>query len=184
MEISEAPAEDLKQAEVVQSNVIKPEILEKLKHRLEKEQNLMLGIVAGVVAGILGAAIWAIVTVTTQYQIGWMAVGVGFIVGYAVRICGRGISSTFGVIGAICALGGCILGNLLSACSFLANQESVSLIQVTFNTLMHPVLCFKLLEITFNPMDLLFYGIAVYGGYQFSFRRITQEELPELVTQE
>jgi hypothetical protein len=30
---------------------------------------------------------------------------------------------------------------------------------------------------TFNPMDLLFYGIAVYEGYRFSFREITKKDL-------
>jgi hypothetical protein len=29
----------------------------------------------------------------------------------------------------------------------------------------------------FSPMDLLFYGIAIYEGYKFSFRQITEEEL-------
>jgi len=33
---------------------------------------------------------------------------------------------------------------------------------------------------TFNPMDLLFYGLAVYAGYRFSFRRISAEELAKL----
>jgi hypothetical protein len=39
---------------------------------------------------------------------------------------------------------------------------------------------------TFSPMDLLFYGIAIYEGYKFSFRQLTDEDmarvLPELRT--
>ena len=30
---------------------------------------------------------------------------------------------------------------------------------------------------TFSPMDLLFYGIAVYEGYKFSFRQVGPEDL-------
>lgn len=35
----------------------------------------------------------------------------------------------------------------------------------------------ELMAETFSPMDLLFYGIALYQGYKMSFRHITQEEL-------
>jgi hypothetical protein len=167
-----------------QPHAVDPEIANRFQSRLEREQNLFLGIIAGIGAAILGAAIWATVTVATEYQIGWMAVGVGFLVGYAVRLSGKGISGIFGIIGAACALIGCILGNLFSACGFMAAQESVPLLQVVVNTLMQPGICIALLKITFSPMDLLFYGIAAYEGYKFSFRQITQQELAQLAPQE
>lgn len=158
--------------------------VDKFKSRIEHEQNLFLGIIAGIGAAIVGAAIWATVTVATEYQIGWMAVGVGFLVGYAVRILGKGISGIFGIVGATCALIGCILGNLLSTCGFIAAQESIPLFQVVLNTIMQPAICLEFLKVTFSPMDLLFYGIAAYEGYKFSFRQITREELTQLVPQE
>lgn len=110
-----------------------------------------------------------------------MAVGVGFLVGYAVRILGKGVSNIFGVVGALCALTGCILGNIFSACGFVANQESVSVLRVITNVLMQPVVAVELLKVTFSPMDFLFYAIAVYTGYKFSFREISQEQLGGLV---
>jgi len=33
---------------------------------------------------------------------------------------------------------------------------------------------------TFHPTDLLFYGIAVYEGYRFSFRRLSDADLAGL----
>ena len=45
---------------------------------LRSEQNMMAGAVSGTVAAFAGAGFWALVTVVTEYQIGWMAVGVGF----------------------------------------------------------------------------------------------------------
>jgi hypothetical protein len=33
---------------------------------------------------------------------------------------------------------------------------------------------------TFSVMDLLFYGIAIYEGYRFAFRKIRPEELQGL----
>ena len=53
------------------------------------EKKLLLGGLAGLAAAIIGAIIWAVVTVTAKYQIGWMAVGVGVLVGFALRI-GKG----------------------------------------------------------------------------------------------
>jgi hypothetical protein len=40
-----------------------------------------------------------------------------------------------------------------------------------------PAVSFELMKATFSPMDLLFYGIAVYEGFKLSPRQITEEEL-------
>jgi hypothetical protein len=45
-----------------------------------QEQNLVAGGLAGLVAAVTGAAIWAGITVATDYQIGWMAVGASWLV--------------------------------------------------------------------------------------------------------
>ncbi len=34
---------------------------------------------------------------------------------------------------------------------------------------------------TFSPIDLLFYGIAVYEGYRLSFRELTERDAEELM---
>ncbi len=34
---------------------------------------------------------------------------------------------------------------------------------------------------TFQPMDLLFYAIAVYEGYRFSFVQISEEQIAGLI---
>src|SRR5713101_3491857 len=47
------------------------------------EKKLLLGGFAGLAAAIIGAIIWAVVTVTTKYQIGWMALGVGALIAFA-----------------------------------------------------------------------------------------------------
>jgi hypothetical protein len=41
---------------------------------------------AGVVGGLIGAAIWAGITFASGYEIGWIAWGIGFLVGLAVRM--------------------------------------------------------------------------------------------------
>ena len=150
------------------------------KAAVEAQQSLPLAIVAGLLSALIGAAVWGAVTVGTGYQIGWMAVGVGFLVGIAVRKLGKGLTKPFGFIGAVCALLGCILGNLLSVCGFLSIEESSPFFPILTGVLMRPMIAFEIMRATMSPMDFLFYAIAMYEGYKFSFREITAEELGAL----
>lgn len=159
---------------------INQEKLDNYLEQLKLDQNLMLGLLSGFVASLVGAIIWAVITVSTEYQIGYMAVAVGFIVGYAIRYTGKGLDNIFGISGAVLALFGCLLGNFLSIIGFAANAEGLGYFEII------PLIDFTIIPSimieTFNPMDILFYGIAIYEGYKFSFRQITEEELVEHAT--
>jgi len=169
-------------AENSEGVTIEPGRLEYAMETLRGEQNLLLALAGGSAAALVGAAAWAGVTVATGYQIGWMAVGVGVLVGLAVRLLGKGIDKPFGIVGAALSLVGCALGNLLAVCGMVASQEGIPLMQILGN--MNIGLAGELMGATFSPIDLLFYGFAVYEGYRFSFRRLTHEVmarvLPEL----
>ena len=123
---------------------------------------------AGLVASLVGAIVWAVITVATKMQIGFMAVGVGFLVAWAVRRFGQGAQPVYGVIGAALALLGCLAGNLLSACSFLASSQDKAILDIVGLVAAHPAVAVRLMQATFNEMDLLFYAIAVYEGYKLS----------------
>jgi hypothetical protein len=125
---------------------------------------------AGLFAALIGGALWAVITVTIQYQIGFMAVGVGFLVAWAVRKFGGGQTQLYGVIGGSFALLGCLLGNLLSSCAFLAQAQGQSTLAVVATVLANPSAIGQLLGATFQGMDLLFYAIAVYEGYKLARR--------------
>ncbi|MES0490193.1 MAG: hypothetical protein ABUK01_09385 [Leptospirales bacterium] len=148
--------------------VVNEEEKKEMMAKLEMEQNLPLAIVGGAVAAIIGAAIWATVTVVTEYQIGWMAIGVGFLVGYAVRFLGKGISPIFGIVGATFALLGCVLGNIFSMVYFGSVQEGVPFFELLSSVPISAL--FSMMVETFALMDLLFYGLAIYEGFKLSFR--------------
>jgi len=154
---------------------------EMLMASLQSEQNLGLAIVGGLAAAVVGAALWAIVTLATGVQIGWMAVGVSFLVGGAVRLIGKGMAKPFGYVGATLSLLGCLLGNLLSLCAIVGQQEGISLSLVLLN--LNPAAIPGAMVATFHPMDLLFYGIAVCTGYCFSFRRVTSADVARITTE-
>lgn len=148
-----------------------------LLDRLRGEQNLGAGVAGGVAAALLGAVAWAAVTVATGYQIGWMAIAVGFLVGWTMRALGKGVDRVFGVVGAVLALAGCVVGNVLSVYGFAASQMEIPLTEVIAMVDFATVV--DIMVETFSPMDLLFYGLAVYEGYQLSFRQMTEEELEQ-----
>jgi len=153
---------------------------EYLRQLLESEQNLPLASIGGLVASLVGAAIWAGVTLTTGYQIGFMAIGVGFLVGFTVRSLGKGITRSFGLLGAALSLLGCAVGNLLAVTAILANAQ-----QIPFGTALAGLDAALIREIMlayFRPMDLLFYAIAVYYGYRLSFRQLTEAQLNAMLS--
>ncbi len=157
---------------------IDPARLQRLIQEIKDNQSLVSGTLAGVAAAVVGAGLWAVITAVTSFQIGWMAVGVGFLVGVAVRKFGRGIDKPFGIAGAAISLLGCMAGNLLAFCIIISQQQQIPFSQLLSS--LNPETAAGLMKATFNPMDLLFYGLAVYTGYRFSFRRISTEELLKL----
>jgi hypothetical protein len=128
------------------------------------EKKLLLGSFAALAAAIIGAIIWAVVTVTTKYQIGFMAVGVGAFVGFALRI-GNG-GRTFGILGAFLALFGCILGNYFSLIALAAAELHVPFFTLLSNTDTAKVI--SAMWEDFISTSFLFYAIAAYEGYKFS----------------
>ncbi|NOT49090.1 MAG: hypothetical protein HOP17_15225, partial [Acidobacteria bacterium] len=59
--------------------------LEQLVNARQAEQSLPLAMLAGLGSSLIAAVIWAAISYATNFQIGFMAVGVGFLVGYAVN---------------------------------------------------------------------------------------------------
>src|SRR2546426_382091 len=82
-----------------------------------------LAVIAGCAAMLIGAIAWAAITVATEHQIGWIALGVGALVGWVVSF-GKG-GRVFGLLGALLALMGCVLGNFLSIVALAVTQQKI-----------------------------------------------------------
>jgi hypothetical protein len=131
------------------------------------QKRFFWGGLAGLAAAIIGAIAWAIVTVSTKYQIGFMAIAIGALVGFALRI-GNG-GKAFGILGALLALFGCVLGNYFSLIAFASAEQHVGF----FTMLNHadPTKVAGAMWDDFLSTSILFYAIAVYEGYRFSIVR-------------
>ena len=98
--------------------------------------------------------------------------------GFSVRFLGKGINDIFGYVGAAFSLFGCLLGNFLSILGFVSIQEGVGYFEM-FGMVDYSRIP-EIMTYTFQPIDLLFYGLAIYQGYKFSFQKLSSEQISRL----
>ncbi|WP_445747293.1 hypothetical protein [Polaribacter sp.] len=177
-QVDESVVEKIDNTEAVVHEDVLNNLSERDLEKFKSEQELPKAIIAGIVVGIIGALLWGTITVITEYQIGYMAIAIGAAVGFTLRYVGKGIDQIFGIVGGTIALLSCLLGNFFSIIGFIANGEGLGYFE-TLYLFDYAQLIPIMMEI-FSPMDLLFYGIAAYEGYKFSFRTFTEKELYEL----
>jgi hypothetical protein len=133
-----------------------------------REANLPFGILAGAIAAVIGAFIWMGITVATGMHVGYVALGVGALVGLAVRFVGNGRSAIFGIIGAVLTLIGCLGGEVLAVVQLTSTPQ-----RDFFNTLTTIDLT-QLVTNIFDRMDpimYLIYAIGIFEGYKLSIRK-------------
>lgn len=161
--------------EVISANEARVAIPAGILEKFRGEQKLIPGVLASLGIGVLGAALWGAITLATNFQIGYMAVAIGAGVGITMRMTGKGIDPIFGICGGIVSLFSVLLGNFFSIVGYVAEAESLEFFEtlVMLNYKYVP----ELLMESFSVIDLIFYGIAVYEGYRFSFRKITGEDI-------
>ena len=146
--------------------------MESSRAQVRLNQNFAVGVVAGAIAAAAAAAVWAAITIITEHQISWMAIGVGLFVGSAVRVLGRGIDRAFGVAAAVLSLAGCVVGNFLWAAYFFAQELGIALLEGLDLLIGFPSLAFGLMKATFSANDILYYGIAAFVGYRLAFKSL------------
>ena len=146
---------------------------------LRDDENFLLAIAAGLVAAVIGAAAWTGITIATNYQIGFMAVGVGYLVAFSIRTAGKGISKKFQILGALLSLLGCVSGNYFTICHLIAQKDGIGFFDQLTNA--NPLAILFVMKENFSPMDILFYGIAIYEGYRLSLRKFNPGELESFI---
>ena len=78
-----------------------------------------------------------------------------------------------------CPFLSCFFGNAFSVAAMIANgpdaEEVLQALEVTstfgvlFRFVEYPALFIEIMQATFHPMDVLFYLIAIYTGFKYSF---------------
>jgi hypothetical protein len=136
------------------------------------KRRLLLGTLGAIAGALVGAIAWAAISAATHFQIGYVAVGVGFLAGYGMRTLGGGRDRADGVIAGAVAFLGCVLGNMLSVVIDFAphDQAHRGIVELTFLVLLNPTLAWFMLSHTFSMMDVVFYAIAIYAGYRAALK--------------
>jgi hypothetical protein len=147
---------------------------------LQDKQSCPVAAAGGLLAAVGGAMLWAVVTTMTNLHIAWMAIVVGLLVSSVVRVLGRGLDKSFGWLGAALVLLGCLLGSHLTNCMLIAREAELSTTAVLARG--NPLAIVRLTIDTFHPLDILFYGLAVYEGYRLSFQRIPKVQSAQPLT--
>lgn len=169
---------ELNDSEPLEQGEVKAKLSSEILEKLRLEQNLPIAILAGIGTGLIGAILWGLITVTTNYQIGYMAIAIGAGVGFSMRYIGKGIDQIFGIAGGVIAVLSCFIGNFFSVIGFYANAESLEFLETLL--LFDYSYFFPVMTETFSFMDIIFYGIAGYEGYKFSFRTFTEADIANL----
>jgi hypothetical protein len=127
----------------------------------------VLGIGGAILGALIGAVAWAIITDVTNFQIGYMAIAVGWLAGYGMRTLGGAPNVMGARVAALVGFLGCVLGNLITAgIEIVKHDTSTSAGFVALAMLTRPQIDIGILRDTFNVMDVLFYGIAIYAAYR------------------
>jgi hypothetical protein len=100
----------------------------------------------------------------TGIRIGWIAIGVGFLCGFAVRVGGKGQGTPFRIVGAACALAGCFLGALWAFDHEVTKELGKNELGLQIGLLDEA----KLLIENLGVMTWVIFAIAVWEGWKFS----------------
>ena len=111
----------------------------------------------------LSAAIWGGLTVLTGYHFAFLAIGVGLLVGMVVRFHGA-TGFVYGLLAAALALFGCLAGDVLSGCFFVAWEQQVPYMEVVRG--LSFTQASEIIADVFSPYDVLLYGLAMLEAFK------------------
>ncbi len=141
----------------------------------EPSSSLLPALAAGLVAALVGGIAWGLIVKISDYEVGIVAWGIGFIAGTAVVLATRGAKGPrLQMIAVLSALVGILLGKYLSY-AFVVQEEARS-VGESIGVLSGDMFSFfrEDLDAVFSLFDLLWVGFAVYTAW-----RIPQVDEPE-----
>jgi hypothetical protein len=142
----------------------------------EPSQSLVRALAGGLIAAIIGGVAWGLIVKLSDYEVGFVAWGIGFLVGTAVVLATGGAKGRqLQITAVVLALVGVLIGKYLGFA--LIVQEDAESFGASIGLFSEEM--FRLfreeLDTVFGLFDLLWVGLAVFSAW-----RIPQVEEPEL----
>lgn len=150
-----------------------------IRDKLYKEQNFKMALIGGISAAILGALVWAGIAVYAEVNLSIIAIGIGLLIGFAIRFTGKGIEEKFGVLGGALTLLSVLFGDFLSIAFFIAFEFELGITDVLFGGNLGTIFDIFLQNIDF--WSLLFWVVGIAEGYKFAFRVIPHYQVEEMM---
>ena len=131
---------------------------------------------AGLIAAIVGGVVWGLIVRWSQYEIGFVAWGIGFLVGTAVVMGARGMRGMpYQVVAVVLALVGIVLGKYLS---FVWINELEILSGESWDFFM------EARSDVWSLFDLLWVGLAVFTAFRLPAPEAAEPPAPVEATSE
>ncbi|MFJ3233340.1 hypothetical protein [Streptomyces sp. NPDC086787] len=126
-----------------------------------RKNNVAVGLITAVVAAAVVAALYGVVIGATKHEIGYAAVGVGFVIGLAAGRFG-GQNPALPVVSAVLALGSVYLGQLIGEAVIGADLLNVGFNELFFQ---HFDIVQEAWKQDADPLTFLFFGLAAFAAF-------------------
>ncbi|MFC7869423.1 hypothetical protein ACFU5B_37215 [Streptomyces murinus] len=123
--------------------------------------NPALGLVAAVVAAVVAAGLYGLIMGATKHEIGYAAVGVGFVIGLAAGKAG-GRNAVLPIASVVLALVSVYFGQLVGEAMIGAKVTGLSFSQVFFD---HFDVVQKAWKDDADPLTFVFFAIAGFAAF-------------------
>ncbi len=139
--------------------------------------NILLATMLGAGAAVISGIVWGLITVTTHYEIGYVAWGVGLACGLAVSFgSGRAGGTALQAVAVIASLAGIAIGKYVAFVDALKTQITEEVgpevaVQVTYFSSKVFATLFENLGSVFGLYDLLWVALAVSTAFKLNARR-------------
>ncbi|GAA0304872.1 hypothetical protein GCM10010302_49370 [Streptomyces polychromogenes] len=126
--------------------------------------NIGLGLVLAVLAAVVTAAAYGGIIGATEHQIGYAAVGVGFLIGLAAGRFG-GANPVLPVLSGLLALGAVYAGEIFGTALLISKAagDKATLSEIVFD---HFSLVQEAWTEELGPLTILFFALGAYAAFQ------------------
>ncbi|MET9665366.1 hypothetical protein ABZY19_08335 [Streptomyces sp. NPDC006475] len=123
--------------------------------------NVALGLVTAVVVALVAGGIYGGIAGAIEREIGWAAIGVGFITGFAAGKVG-GRNPLLPVVSVVCSLVAVYLGQLLAIAVIMADLTGASVTEALFDNFSQVM---DVWNESKDVMTFLFFGLAGFAAF-------------------
>ncbi|MEX0817599.1 MAG: hypothetical protein WD027_09140 [Gaiellales bacterium] len=149
-----------------------PEVMRAAEAERYEASALVPAILAALAAAIVGGIIWGLIVVSTDYEIGFAAVGIGLLSGFAVVLATRGRKGfPLQVVAVLSSLLGILVGKYLTyyyltreAVEDALGAEAADRVSVFDTELMRFFV--EDFDVVFGGYDILWAAFAVYSAWR------------------